>query len=104
MANRPVRPIFVTGEQIDTSDPSQVAIANAALVEGLIQNQETALDLLGEIGPVDLGAISVDDRGRILVADEAFVEGIEERASLAKKPKPTDPKPFNWICGAICQL
>ena len=61
-----------------------VVLENSVLRNLLLQNQPAALDWLKtRLAPVDVSKISIDDHGRVVVADHNFAKAVAAKTSTA---------------------
>lgn len=117
------RPIIVKPHEILVPPPRSVTVRNASLTSALIKKPEAALALLNMVAPVQLDDISIDERGSVMVENEAFIKAIRAIPGMVTRPggieannglcgagcgaeaiaaKPVDPFANNGLCGAGC--
>lgn len=78
-----------------------VALENPVLRNLLVQNQPAALDWLKtRLAPVDVSKISIDDQGRVLVADHGFAKAVAAKtaSAIAASATPGDVGCSNGAC------
>ena len=71
-------PITIKSKDAQISGTT-ATLSSAALATGLIQNQKEALHVLAQIAPVKTSEISVDAKGRVVVANSKFAATLKSR-------------------------
>ncbi len=95
------QPVFINAPDISLGPPDEVLITNTNLVNALVQDQATAVQLLSsEVSPVKLEEISIDAEGRVVVANSAFAQGLRNKISTASQTSGLSGS--NGICGWHC--
>src|SRR2546421_103547 len=70
-----IRPANITQPEGGT-----VVFENAVLRNLLVQHPEAAKEWLAtRVAPVDVSKISIDDRGRVVIADSTFADAIKKK-------------------------
>ncbi len=77
-----------------------VAIQSTGLLNAFIRSPAHALAKIAEKLPlVSLESVSVDDHGRIVIKDRAFVAALKKKVADSKLSKPTKPAgDTNYVC------
>jgi hypothetical protein len=72
--------IIVRSDNISEPAPGSVAFDNPVLRNLLVQKQPAALEwLASRVAPVDVSKISIDEKGRVVIADKAFADVVSQR-------------------------
>jgi hypothetical protein len=91
--------ITIRREHISEPQPGTVAFHNPVLRNLLVQKQPAALDWLSaRVAPVDVSKISIDDQGRVVVADKAFAEVIANKLKAPQEAAAGDTACSNGAC------
>ena len=94
------RPIIVKSHEITAPPPRGVTVRNASLTNALVHKPEAALALLNLVAPVQLDDVSIDERGSVIIENEAFIKAIRAIPGVVTRPGGLDAN--NGICGAGC--
>jgi hypothetical protein len=93
----PREQVFVQANEIEIPRPDATIISSASLVDQLVRNQDDTVRFLSEnVADVTIEDISVDQHGRVVIANQLFRENLlVELGTLA-------PEKVNvGICGDI---
>jgi hypothetical protein len=93
------RPIIVKPHEIAAPPPRAVTVRNSSLTNALVHQQEAALSLLNMIAPIQLDDVSIDERGNVLIENDAFIKAIRALPGIVK---PGEAEAGNFICGLGC--
>jgi hypothetical protein len=87
-------PIIIKAKDAEIAG-SETRITSPALATHLIQNQPAALDVLHQVAPVNASDISVDEKGRVVIANANFASALQSRISAGAAAD-------NHGCGVGC--
>ena len=87
-------PVTIKSENMEIVG-STAALTSSALATHLIQTPADALQLLGQVAPVNVSDISIDDQGRVVVDNPAFASALQQSIDAALEKD-------NGICGFKC--
>jgi hypothetical protein len=94
------RPIIVKPHEIAAPPPRGVTVRNASLTNALVHKPEAALALLSMVAPVALDDVSIDERGSVIIENDAFIKAIRTIPGVVTKPGGLEAN--NGLCGAGC--
>lgn len=84
MPTQPTRPIFINSSDVSAGPPDNISITNMNLVNALVRDQAAVLQFLSsEVSPVNLEEISIDNDGRVVVANSTFAKTLRDGAIAA---------------------
>jgi hypothetical protein len=91
--------IQIRADNISEPKPGTVVLQNSVLRNLLIQKQPAALEwLTTRVGPVNVNDISIDDQGRVVIADKAFAEEISKMVKTGRVDAAGDTACSNGSC------
>ena len=82
-----------------------VVLDNPVLRNLLVQNPAAAQHwLASKVAPVNASSITIDDQGRVVIADKAFAAAIAQKALAGGAAAAGDTACSNGACGAVNQF
>lgn len=94
------RPIIVKPHEIAAPPPRGVTVRNASLVNALVHKPDAALALLNMVAPIELDDVSIDERGGVIIENDAFIKAIRTIPGIVTRPGELEAN--NGLCGAGC--
>jgi len=89
----------VLPSEVEILDGDKVVIANEVLSDALKQ----PIEILSQVSPVRHDQISVDEHGRVVVKDSAFLHAMQERLAALEQGV-ADADTNNAICCGGCNV
>ena len=96
----PQQDIIITSDASDISlgPDDMVTITSPSLLNSLVKaSSDTVTFLSSQVAPITLDAISVDDEGRVVIADPTFASTLRSTAAAALQTNASN----NGVCGNV---